>query len=139
MLHATRFAEFKISTLHALDTTSPTGVLVALHRGAPLFCTKHPEISGMSYWEALEYAGPSRRQSIRRRAESRHHQSRLSRRIGVPPYRAPAVHFADRILKDVKPLSLRFERLTRLRLVFTLRTAKALGLMMAPSIMVRAD
>ena len=87
----------------------------------------------------VELTTKSRLPSMHQVAEYVEAGALMSYGASVPYFLETAATFVDRILKGAKPADLPVEQPTKFELVINLTTAKALGLTVPPSLLLRAD
>jgi ABC-type uncharacterized transport system substrate-binding protein len=93
----------------------------------------------LTAWQAAELAGQHRLPSI---SNQRHYVDAgglMSHGAQFADMHRRAASYVDKILKGSRPGDLPVERPTQFELVINLRTARALGLTVPPSLLVRAD
>ena len=115
----------------ALQRLKQAGVKVVMFSSDPRLARLSPQLIGLS----AKYRLPASYE-FREQAEN---GGLMSYGMDAVDLGRRAASFVDRILKGAKPADLPVEQPTKFELVINLKTAKALGLTIPPSLLARAD
>ncbi len=110
-------------------TTERAGALLVFH--SPMFYGEHRRI--------VDLAAKHRLPAIYAWREAVEAGGLMSYGANIPDLYRRAATFVDKILKGAKPADLPVEQPTKFELVINLKTAKALGLTIPQSVLIRAD
>jgi len=129
--------------LQSVEIRSPDGfegAFTAISRERPnaLIMTADP-LHQLHAGRIIEFAARSRLPAMYQVRENVEAGGLMSYGVNVPDLYRRAATFVDKILKGAKPADLPVEQPTRFELVINLKTAKALGLMIPQSVLLRAD
>ncbi len=128
--------------VQVLEFRSPAGLEAALTktRGRPdaLIELSSPLIANVSK-RVVEFSARKRLPVISMLRRSTEDGGLMSYGPDLPQFFRRAATYVDRILKGAKPADLPVEQPTKFELVINLKTAKALGLTIPPSVLARAD
>jgi putative ABC transport system substrate-binding protein len=116
------------SAFSGIGQTSVTALLVS---SDALFIAERQRIAAFALANRLPAMGFAR--------EFAEDGTLLSYGASLPGLYRRAAYFVDKILKGAKPADLPVEQPTKFELVINLKTAKALGLTIPPSLLARAD
>jgi putative tryptophan/tyrosine transport system substrate-binding protein len=105
------------------------GALIGL--ASPIFFRQRAELAELAIKHRLPTISPFR--------EAAEAGVLLAYGADLPEMLRRAAEFVDRILKGTKPADLPMEQPTKFEFVINLKTAKALGLTIPPSLLLRAD
>jgi putative ABC transport system substrate-binding protein len=107
------------------------GAGAVLFMASPVFFRQRAELAGMTIKHRLPAIAP-----FREVAEA---GVLMSYGANLPDTHRRAAEYVDQILKGTKPTDLPMEQPTKFEFVMNLKTAKALGLTVPPSLLLRAD
>jgi putative ABC transport system substrate-binding protein len=111
---------------------------IAKDRDIGLIVLPHPVMTSNSR-QIAELAAKARVPAMYGNRQSIDHGGFISYGTNVPDLYRRAAYYVDKILKGTKPADLPVEQPTKFELVINLKTAKALGLTIPQSLLLRAD
>lgn len=116
-----------------------TALLTMRKRGADAFLVMHQPLTYVHAARIAGIAAQHRLPTMYGRPEAVESGGLMSYSVNVPDVFRYAASYVDKILKGAKPADLPVEQPTRFELVINLKTAKALGLTIPASLLLRAD
>jgi ABC-type uncharacterized transport system substrate-binding protein len=125
--------------LNVVDVRRPQEVDAAFSRLAKQHVGAVIVDGALTAWQAAELATRHRLPSVSNQRQFVESGGLMFHGARFADVHRRAASYVDRILKGAKPGDLAVEQPTRFDLVINLRTAKALGLTVAPSLLLRAD
>jgi putative tryptophan/tyrosine transport system substrate-binding protein len=130
-----RIRSFEARTAVQLDTA-----FAAIGRARPdgLFVEPSP-LTSAYMTRVVEFAAQYRLPAIDARRQFPERGGFISYGIDYAEHVRAGLRYVDKILKGAKPADLPIEQPTKFELVINLKTAKALGLTIPPSLLLRAD
>jgi putative ABC transport system substrate-binding protein len=123
-----RSPAFPASSTSSLTTSGAQGIVVT---GDPFFVVNRAKIA--------RFAASKRLPAVRFSKLFTKSGGLMSYGASLEESYRRAATYVDRILKGAKPADLPIEQPTKFELVINLKTAKALGLTIPPSVLLRAD
>jgi len=130
--------ELRLHGVKGADDLSPALEGVARERAGALFVFDDVLVTTHKT-QILTWAAKARLPIISQYAELTEAGGRMAYGPNIPDIYRRAATYVDKILKGAKPAELPVEQPTKLELVLNLKSAKAMGVKMPDSILVRAD
>ncbi len=124
--------------LRGLDDFEPAFSAIKLEKAHALIALRNP-LTATHRTRIVEFAAKNRLPAIYPDREFVEAGGLMSYGVNVPDLWGRAAVYVDKILKGAKPGDLPVEQPTKFELVIDLKTAKALGLKIPPSLVQRAD
>lgn len=116
-----------------------TALLTMRKRGADAFLVMHQPFTFIHREYIVKAVAQHRLPAMYGSREAVESGGFISYAVSLPHVYRRAAFFVDRIFKGVKPAELPVEQPTHFELAVNLKTAKALGLTLPPSLLLRAD